>query len=351
MMRCPLPIDWLEHLEGVRSEELLLHLPDCRACQMLVDELQRERRPQLHPSRVAYVTSWPNWSEAEAETAGFAEIWWTSDSIGSTHGRVPRVPALVISDAWKEAERSWCEVVPLSTDTENATSLDLFLSRSDTDLNVPWRVLFRYQTVVEMDELDSRIGKLTQAGRGAVEAALAGNAPEELFGSPIEEPDDPRVRMPEHFSGSVRLLGERYARMLERTDAAGNPNRILTFEMHRLSITPEIVPPALSLAAASEGDYENRPWIVVIPDRGRIQGRVDHRYSDDELLFVVEDVQEERLGLRTTAWITVWLNRLDAPVTSRAFEPMTDRGVVIGRDLGIFPREISRLELRMSDEA
>jgi hypothetical protein len=258
---------------------------------------------------------------------------------------------VVISDAWQEAGRSWCEVVPLSSDIENATSLDLILRRSDTDLDVPRRALLRYQTVVEMDELDSRIGKLTEAGKGLVHNVLAGNASEERFGSPIEGPDDPRVRMPEHFTGAVRLLGQGYARMLERRDVAAKPDRILSFEMRRLSVTSQASPQALSLAAASEAEYEDRPWVVDIPERGRIQGRIEHRYSDDELLFIIEDVREEQLGLRTTAWIAAWPSQLDAPVTSQAFDPTTDRRIVIGHDLGIFPREISRLELRVSDEA
>jgi len=351
MMRCPLPIDWLEHLEGVRSEELAAHLLECRACQVLVEELGRERRPQLHLSRVPNVDSWPHWREAEAPLAGFGEIWWTADSIGSAHALVPRVPVLVISDVWQEAGRSWCEVVPLSADTENATSLDLILRRTDTDLEVPWRALLRYQTVVEMRELDSRIGRLTDAGQGVVHAVLAGNGPEERFGSPIEGPDDPRVRIPEDFADSVRLLGKRYARLLEQDKNARSSGRILSFEMRRSSITPGVPSRTLSLAAASEAEHENRPWIVEIPERGRIQGRLEHRYSDDELLFVIEDVAEDQLGLRTTAWIAAWSGQLDAPVTSQSFHPTDDRTVVIARDLGIFPREIDRLELRLYDEA
>lgn len=351
MMRCPLPIDWLEYLEGVRSEELASHLPECRACRVLVEELGRERRPQLQPSRVPSGDSWPHWREVQAPCADFADIWWTADSIGSADSLVPRVPVVVISDAWQEVGRSWCEVVPLSTDVENATSLDLILRRSDTDLEVPWRALLRYQTVVEMDELDSRFGKLTEAGKGLVRDVLAGNASDNRFGSPIEGPDDLRVRIPEHLTGSVRLLGQRYAHMLERRDVPAKPRRILSFEMRRLSVTSEAAPQALSLAAASEAEYESRPWVVDIPERGRIQGRIEHRYSDDELVFVVEDVREEQLGLRTTAWIAAWPSQCDAPVTSQAFDPTADRRVVIGHDLGIFPREISRLELRVSDEA
>ena len=42
MMRCPLPIDWLEYLEGTGSSDLALHLSECRPCQILLDRLRQE---------------------------------------------------------------------------------------------------------------------------------------------------------------------------------------------------------------------------------------------------------------------------------------------------------------------
>ena len=57
-----------------------------------------------------------------------------------------------------------------------------------------------------------------------------------------------------------------------------------------------------------------------------------------------------RGGRRSMAWVAVWSDRLSEPVTSGAFHPKTDRQVLIGKGLEMFPREITRLEFRLSDE-
>src|SRR6266516_2876218 len=40
--RCPLPIDWLEFIEGEGDSELQSHLESCLSCQALVTALRQE---------------------------------------------------------------------------------------------------------------------------------------------------------------------------------------------------------------------------------------------------------------------------------------------------------------------
>ena len=349
-MQCPLPIDWLEYLEGARSEELTSHLPECRSCQILVDDLQRDLRPQLRLSQLPSADSWPQWLETQETSAAFGQIWWTTDLPPTAKERMARAPVLVMTDMWQEKDRSWCDVVPLFTDIENATSLDLVLLRIDTDLGVPWRTLLRYQTVVEMEELDARIGELTDSGRNLVRHVLAGGAAEERLGSQIEGPYDTRVRLPRSTEASVRLLGRRYALVLEPEDALGKQSRILSYEMRRSVRSEAEGTERLSLAADSTEREEEYLWVAKVPDRGHFKGAVEYRLNDDQLLFVIEDVEEEAAGFPSSAWITLWSSLLSESITSKRFLPRVGESVSLARDLGVLPPEISRLELRLSDE-
>lgn len=348
-MRCPLPIDWLEYLEGAHSEELASHLPLCRPCQLLVEELRREGRPQLRLSRLPKSEAWPRWIEAEPASPAFGDIRWTGDSLRTTSTLVTRVQVLVMSDVWEEKGGSWCEVVPLLTDIENATSLDLVLARSENTMAVPWRVLLRYQTIANIRDLGARIGCLTEPGRASVQKALEGHAPEELFGSPIEGSDDLRVRLPEQVDSVIRILGQAYALILEPENIETRLPRILSFELRPFMVS-EPAPGALELAADSVVKEEEVEWVTEIPNRGSLKGGIEYRYADDELLFAIEQVAETEMGLHSPAWIALWSRRLSEPVISAQFVPSVGGHVSLGRDLGVLPREISRLELRLSDE-
>src|SRR5262249_22065397 len=216
---------------------------------------------------------------------------------------VRRFSTLVLSDAWEERGRFWCDVVPLSTDIENATSVDLLLRRGDTNIGVPWRVLFRYQTVAAIRQLEQSIGSLTEEGRAVVRAALIGRAPDERFGSAIESSDDPRTQIPEELDYALRIIGQDYAQILEIGEAKAPAARVLSFEMRKGSIKSVTEKTTFRLAAATDAEQEGNLWIVEIPERGRIEGRIEHRYADDELFFVVSHVEEHQIGILTTAWI------------------------------------------------
>jgi len=349
MMNCPLPIDWIEYLEGAVSDEFTTHLPKCRPCQLLVEELRREKRPRL--SRAPFVESWPRWTETRDAAPAFGDIWWTSSESPEAQISIGfRIVVLVVSDVWQEHGRLWCEVVPLSTNVEDATSLDVVLLRRDTDTEVPWTVLLRNQMIAEVRDLDTRFGRLTDPGQALIRDVVAGHAPHDRFGSPIDGPDDPRASIPQELHRAVRLLGQKYARLLDDQTSTRSA-RILAFPMQRTSFGSGKAAAQLSLAASTAVEQTARQWAIELPERGRLRGRIEHRYMEDVLLFVVEEVIEEQLGLGPIAWIAAWSDRLKAPVTSQPFHPTVDREIVISKDMEIFPQEVSRLELRLSDEA
>jgi hypothetical protein len=248
-----------------------------------------------------------------------------------------------------EGGRSWAHIVPLSTDIENATSLDLLLGDADTDLAVPWRALLRYQTVAERSDFDSRIGTLTPTGRGMLEQVLAGSAPAERFGSAIAGPLDSRAAMPEPAIATLQF-GRTYALLHEEAEVTQQSTAGVSFAM-RLTRRPSPAPEGLALAAASAAPSEDLIWSVDIPGRGRLQGRVEYRLSEDQLVFVVEDIEEKERGLHSVASIALLSPRLTTPIASQAFVPQVGREILLACNLGVFPEEINQLELRFSDEA
>lgn len=348
MMRCPLPIDWLEHLEGAGSSELASHLSQCRSCQILVDQLRREKRPPLRPRNLPSADSWPRWTEVKDASPQFGDIWWTSSSLRSARD-LQRIPVLVFSEPWHEQGHTWCEAVPLSSDVENATSLDLVMLHTDSDINVPWRALLRHQTIVDTGDLESRIGRVTTQGQALLRDVLDGRAPQARFGPAIESAEDTRAELPELLNSSMRLMGRAYAELMEGPGQTSSA-RVLTFPMRPLAIHSHRATAQVRLAASTSVEREHPRWEVDVPHWGHLKGRVDLRFADDELLFVIESVEEAHIAVGSTAWVAVWSDRLSKPVTSAAFDPSTDRQVVLGKGLEMFPQEITRLEFRLSDE-
>lgn len=349
-MQCPLPIDWLEYVEGAKGAELIAHLKVCVPCRLLVEDLQRESRVPLDPKHLAS-QEWPHWKTSKPARPQFGEIWWTVAVRGKEELPFERLLIVVISDVWKERGHAWCDVVPLTSDIENATSLDMVLSRHDNDVHVSWRALLRYQIVAETVDLEVRIGSLTDDCKAVVRQALNAQAPCERFGSQIESSLDLRLRAVESVGNLAKGLAQKYAQTLEEDESPRKIKSFLSFEMlpswKSLSAQRE-----LSLAAASRGRDEVAHWSVHIPNRGFIEGRIDHRYPHkDELFFVVDKVLEENIGLKATAWILAWFTGSTSPTSSEPFEPSTEKEVLLGRDLGVFPNEIKRLELRVTDES
>jgi mRNA-degrading endonuclease toxin of MazEF toxin-antitoxin module len=348
-MQCPLPIDWLEYVEGAGSEALESHLHECLSCQILVAKLRAEHRPVLRAGQIRSSSAWPQWVESREVSPKLGDVWWTRLAPGAGKSSAIRLLVLVVSDLWKDKGDSWCDVIPLKSDVENATSLDLTLSPSETDLNVPWRVLLRRQTVASSHDLSTRVGALTAGGLGVVQRALEGEASEERFGPSIEDPEDLRLRNEEDFDNAIRDLGRPYAVALESGEAVSDHPRVLQFPLHRVQ-SPQRMLGSLQLAADTNAKEEKFEWAVDLPNNGSIQGRIDYQYLEDKIVFVVENVVEAEKNLHLGARFIFWSERLSEPIESEEFVPASSKIVLLGQDLGVLPKEINRLELRLSDE-
>lgn len=348
-MQCPLPIDWLEYVEGAGSEALELHLHECLSCQLLVAKLKAEQRPVLRAGQIRSTSEWPQWVESRGISPQLGDVWWTRLAPGGGKSSAIRLLVLVVSDLWKDKGDSWCDVIPLKSDVENATSLDLTLSPSDTDLNVSWRALLRRQTVASSRDLSARVGALTIGGLGILQKALEGEAPEDRFGISIEDPEDVRLRNEEDFDNALRDIGQSYAMALESDEVISERPRVLQFPLHRVQIRQQGMG-SLQLAADTAVKEEKFEWAVDLPNRGRIQGKIDYQIFEDKIVFVIENIVESGLGLHSSAWLVLWSHRLSEPVVSEQFVPISCKTVLLGQDLTVMPKEIDRLELRLSDE-
>jgi len=347
-MRCPLPIDWLEYLEGGGTKELTAHLRECQPCRLLVDELRKDATNR-EPLRLSNppADKWPRWHESAPDFVAYGEIWWSARMLNGEVLR--RIPLLIMSDLWHEHGDSWCEVVPLSTDVENATALDLLLLAADTDLGLPWRALLRHQTTVRRQELEARIGRLSDTGRSLMDEVVAGRAPENRFGVPVADAYDDRLSAPEDVERVIRFLGRPFAEASEHDDSEAAQDRVVVYKFKR--VRPESPNHDMSLAADTTAPERTWPWTVDIPQRGQIRGRIEYQWTNDELSFAIEDIAQEGLGFSTMVWIVASLSKSSGRITSEPFVPEVHKKIVLARDRAVFPREVSGLELILSHES
>ncbi len=194
MTACPLPIDWLDLLDGRPSVATRPHLAECASCRALVDELaattgeRADARIALrliaqHRRREALTT---NMTPREV-TAG--QIWWLAAETVDQ-----RLPVLVVAVVQENgSSEPLIDVAPLWTDEDNATSADLLLNELDSTISVRWRVAFRRQTLVHRASLDTLAGTLTASGQALLNEALAGHIPTERSGLELESDHDPRL--------------------------------------------------------------------------------------------------------------------------------------------------------------
>jgi hypothetical protein len=194
MTACPLPIDWLDLLDGRPSVATREHLAECASCRALVDALAATageradarialRLSAQHRHRAPLITT----MAPRDVTAG--QIWWLA---GETADQ--RLPVLVVAvDGGNGGNEPLIDVAPLWTDEDNATPADLLLNESDSTTGVRWRVAFRRQTLVHRPSLDTLAGTLTASGQELLNEALAGHIPAERSGPELESDRDPRL--------------------------------------------------------------------------------------------------------------------------------------------------------------
>jgi len=218
---CPLPVDWLDYLDGEGEPELAEHLAGCRSCQALVASLQAHA-PATVPS------DWTDefvgrtdavWHEDRPAKPAPAEFWFSAADFEldelfvapAKHSKrfsyrdVDRVLVLVLSHP-DEDHIGWVDIVPVLSDVESATETDLLFSADENTLGAPWRALFAHQLKVARRQLDTRVGSLSELATRVLTAALAGDFDDRRWGVALEHPDDPRARLDEHLDEALRRL-------------------------------------------------------------------------------------------------------------------------------------------------
>jgi hypothetical protein len=303
---CPLPIDWLDFLQG-RNPELDDHLRDCISCRSLLDSLRELEKPS---------TDWAShfsgrldavWHEERVMTPSLGEFWWSARSFDfddASYANVDRIVVLVISAPEQDHQWDWLDVVPVDTEVENATATDFELTPDDSTLETPLRVLFGAQCKSARGQLDSRIGSLTELGLATLDSVLSGKSDPARWGPDLAGPDDPRVWLDPAFEEALLRLRTPYLLWLQRgseegprdSTGEGPPSAAeWTAVPLVLKLTRKQVPDReheFSLAAQTERDYEE-VWELEGPPF-KLSGRFDVEWESGRLMFVVLHFEAER---------------------------------------------------------
>src|SRR5258708_3886689 len=146
---CPLPIDWLEFLEGDGDPQLKKHLELCVSCQELVRRLEPTmgRSLTIRPNLLHVQPSFVPYDRAVIKPG---DIWLSAGSFEGhnyRYGGVDQLLFLVLRSIDDRAGR-WFDVVPIFTDTDNAIPTDFNLVETETTLSWPLRLDLALQTTL-----------------------------------------------------------------------------------------------------------------------------------------------------------------------------------------------------------
>lgn len=374
-MDCPLPIDWLDYLEGREVDsavDLDAHLGDCRRCQALVDDLREQSvGVELSPYDEAALARAPKWLEKERAAVAVGQVWLTTGA-GKSETLLRRQLVLVVSER-REFERTWYSAAPLTTDTDLATSTDLLLAPEDTTLDVATAVQFRFQTPLAPEQLESFVAETTVSGRELVAAAVAGAAASDRFGPPIARPNDRRLRRIEETRDLMSRLASVYGAALneaekaEETEAAddpateaaaaapdliavaGAPEGEHAFMLIELKRVVPAAPRDLALAAEKVALHDRWvSWFARETDSGVFRARLELQGGlgpNATLLVVIEAFPARWSSVRAA----IAFNKPSGErVESPPFAPEPETTVVVASGgVGVLPTQVEQLEVRL----
>lgn len=380
-MDCPLPIDWLDYLEGRESEgDLSAHFADCRRCQALVAELREQSvGVELAPYSGSALEDAPGWQEQDRSHVAVGDVWLTKAELADRYADLWRQIVVVVAKR-EEFDQTWFSVAPLTTETEVATNTDLLLDPDDTTLAVPLALQFRLQTPVARDQLDHYLGETTASGRELLSAALAGSLSGDHFGAPLTRANDRRLRRVRETrelmatlagvygqalvaaeeaqvneaddpvaAAAADLVVKQAARAREAEEETGHEGgRLLVFELRR--VRPSVPGRLLELAAASAGRSNLRiNHFEFASERCTLRARLEltgQMRGEEMLLLFIEHVS----GFSSApAWISFAKPTTGERIESPQFDPTREGQIVVARGaLGISPAEIDQLELRLA---
>jgi hypothetical protein len=369
---CPLPVDWLDYLDGEGEPELAEHLAGCRSCQALVASLRTET-----PTTVP--TDWSEaftgrtdavWNEDRPTNPAPAEFWFSAADfeldeliVGEAkHGKtssfayhdVDRVLVLVLSHPDRD-HLGWLDVVPVLSDVESASETDFVFSSEENTLGAPWRALFAHQLKVARRQLDARVGSLSELGASTLSAALADEADDARWGVPLQHPDDPRARLDDQLDEALRRLRTPWLLLHDADDydeQPGDENSGLRLVAPETAPEPQLgdesgqagvfwLAPVseplheFALAAASSPTAKKDFWAVE-REALKLAGKLDVDWQKGLLIFVIS-----RASLHHASRVRLRVVAAGKEYTSEPFVPAEDTTVPLAE--GIMTAEVDKL--------
>lgn len=344
---CPLPIDWLDYLEGEMPGEAENHLRDCPSCRQVLSLLREQtgNMPSLAWAKDLASLEGARLVEESVPNPAPAELWLSAGE-WTFHDAEYRPPerslVLVLSDALEETGNySWYDVAPVRTDVEEALPTDLLLNANESNLDCSLRVVLAFECKVERRQLESRVGSLADVD--IVVSALSDNGSSWRWGNPLESQEDPRLWWETDFLETMSSLRGPWLQCLDRAKQASEDSpppaeaEILTF------VPKEWVEPVdeRELVAASSRERKTR-WEMESADL-QMAGSFGVDWEQERLFFSIHRYRTNRpLRLR----LLVYLRGSEEPEESEEFEPAQGRCVFW--NLTRTPAEVDRLGARVA---
>ncbi len=370
---CPLPIDWLEYLEG-QSEfaaGLEKHLADCPSCQVLLATLEAAPVTTLNSDWAASFRGRLDrvWHEERPLTPARAEFWFSSSRYelpkeaplakgggfalpSFSYENLNRTLLLVVGDPQPERGFDWVDVVPVLSDVERATETDYIFCSTESSLGSPWRAMFAHQTKVARGQLDTRVGMLQGSGIQALHDVLNDSDDESRWGLALEDMYDPRAFESEYFEETLRALRTPWLVVSEAagSSAATTSNVfILRQPEHRVTKPDpghggdvywghQLVEPPEGLAAYAASTVAPKPGLWELDATAfRLLGKLKLHKPTGFLAFLVWEVE-----LRQPHQLRLVVRTHEArEYVSDAFTPVADSEVPIAE--GLTPSAVDKL--------
>ncbi|HTA97974.1 MAG TPA: hypothetical protein VK730_10070 [Solirubrobacteraceae bacterium] len=346
---CPLPVDWLDYMQGADEVGMTRHLNDCGSCRTLLGQLEPEQPATAWAERFHCRTD-AVWSEDRPAKPAPAEFWFSAPNFEMSEAKirhadlsihnafsyreVDRTLVLILDTSAESHDSDWLDVVPVLSDIEVATDTDLIFTAEENTLGTPWRTVFSHQCKVNTAQLDTRVGALTDIGFLTLTEALAGTVAEERWGAALQGPDDPRARLDEHLEQAFTRLRTPWLLLAEAEEdcestrqPAGEPSGHPTPVSHELHVSrakilwlhpivPDEEMQEYPLAAATLAIPSPHMW-VLDTDRLKLHGKLEVDFQQGVLLFLITTASFQNIVRIRLAVLAKGGEHHSAPFTPR----------------------------------
>lgn len=194
MTACPLPIDWLDFLEGERAAAMEEHLGTCRSCAELVRRLASVVSKPIAMSPITL--GGPRITPLARASVSPGDIWLTSTSFDSglyRYDGLAQTLVLVLRSVDELGGTRWFDVVPAYIDIESSVPTDVTLEAAESTMWRPLRLDFAQQITVAREQMGSWLGELTDMGDSVLRSVVDGVVDSDRSGPPLEGEDDLRL--------------------------------------------------------------------------------------------------------------------------------------------------------------